>query len=419
MSAEPQPSAMTDDAPTAAVVPSGAERAPLAFIVDNEASIRQFISLILQGNNVDTMEFADCAALRNARSARPPDLVFINVNIDAQDAIQSVEALGKVGFSGAVQLISGREAVALDSVMQVGEKFRLRMLPPLKKPFETPAIQTVIFDLKLGRPPAKVKIELAEALKNNWIEFWYQPKIDLKKKQLAGAEAFARVRHPQHGVLPPSNFMAGADDAALLTLAEQSLVSALKSGLNLSRLGVNLRMAINASIGALTKLPVGDIVRVHRPKVTNWPGIIVDITEQQVVSDISQAIELSRKFSEHNVRLAVDDFGKNYAPLSKLKEMPFAEMKLDRAIVTDKAHAAVCKTVIDLAHGFGSLAVGIGLENASEAVALIGMGCDLGQGFLFGQPMPEERFISLLKQRATVRAAAAPAGAPAAALKRA
>jgi EAL domain-containing protein (putative c-di-GMP-specific phosphodiesterase class I) len=94
----------------------------------------------------------------------------------------------------------------------------------------------------------------------------------------------------------------------------------------------------------------------------------------------------------------------------KLKELPFAEMKLDRSFVvgcgTDKVHAPICKTVIDLAHSFGSLAVGIGLEKASDAMALVSMGCDLGQGFLFGQPMPEERFISLLKQRVTVRAPA-------------
>ena len=111
----------------------------------------------------------------------------------------------------------------------------------------------------------------------------------------------------------------------------------------------------------------------------------------------------------YNVRLAIDDFGRAYTALTKVKELPFAEMKLDRSFVTDcgtdKVNAPICKTVIDLAHSFGSLAVGIGIEKASEVTALVSMGCDLGQGFLLGQPMPEERFISLLKQRATVRPA--------------
>ena len=62
---------------------------------------------------------------------------------------------------------------------------------------------------------------------------------------------------------------------------------------------------------------------------------------------------------------------------------------------TDKVNAPLCKTVIDLAHNFGSLAVAIGIEKASDALALTSMGCDIGQGFLLGQPMPEERFVSL------------------------
>ena len=95
--------------------------------------------------------------------------------------------------------------------------------------------------------------------------------------------------------------------------------------------------------------------------------------------------------------------------------MPFAELKLDRAFVTDcgtdKVNAPLCKTVIDLAHNFGSVAVAIGIEKASDALALVSMGCDYGQGFLLGQPMPEERFVSLLRQRTgakTRSAAAAP-----------
>jgi EAL domain-containing protein (putative c-di-GMP-specific phosphodiesterase class I) len=99
----------------------------------------------------------------------------------------------------------------------------------------------------------------------------------------------------------------------------------------------------------------------------------------------------------------------------RLDQLPFAELKLDRSFVTDcstdKVNAPLCKTVIDLAHRFGSVAVAVGIEKASDALALVSMGCDYGQGFLLGQPMPEERFISLLQQRSGAhgRPAAAPA----------
>ena len=397
-------------------------RGALAFIIDEEGSIRQFVSLILQGSGVDTIEFVDGASFRGTPIARLPDMVFLNVNLEVQDAVASIETLTKAGFTGAVQLMSSRGSAVLDNVKQAGEQMKLPMLPVLKKPFETSAIQKVLSELKLGHGPAPsgVKITLAEALKNNWVEFWYQPKIDLRRKQLAGAEAFARVCHPEHGVLLPGSFMPGADDASVHTLAERALVSALQSGLNLSRNGVNLRIAINVPVKCLVTLPVDKIVREHRPSVDDWPGLMIDVSEAQIITELKLANDLSKKFAEHHVRLAIDDFGKGHASLTKLKELPFAEMKLDRSFVvgcgTDKIHAPICKTVIDLAHSFGALAVGIGLEKASDASALVSMGCDLGQGFLFGQPMPEERFTALLKQRVMVRpvAAAAPA-APASA----
>jgi EAL domain-containing protein (putative c-di-GMP-specific phosphodiesterase class I)/CheY-like chemotaxis protein len=397
-------------------------RGALAFIIDEEGSIRQFVSLILQGSGVDTIEFVDGASFRSTPIARLPDIVFLNVNLEVQDAVASIETLTKAGFTGSVQLISSRGSAVLDNVKQAGEQMKLPMLPVLKKPFETSAIQKVLSELKLGHGPAPsgVKITLAEALKNNWLEFWYQPKIDLRRKQLAGAEAFARVCHPEHGVLLPGTFMPGADDASVHTLAERALVSALKSGLNLSRFGVNLRIAINVPVKCLVTLPVDKIVREHRPSVDDWPGLMIDVTEEQIITELKLANDLSKKFAEHHVRLAIDDFGKGHASLTKLKELPFAEMKLDRSFVvgcgTDKIHAPICKTVIDLAHSFGAMAVGIGLEKASDASALVSMGCDLGQGFLFGQPMPEERFTALLKQRVMVRpAVAAHAATPAAA----
>ena len=403
----------TSAAPQAAIAPAGP--APLCFVIDEESSIRHFVSLILQGIGIDTMEFADGDTFRAARSPRAPDLIFLNVSLDASDAIQSIEALGRLGYAGLVQLMSNRGTAVLENLKQVGEQHKLRMLPVLKKPFETSAIQKIAAEQKLGLAfETETSVSLAEALKNDWVEFWYQPKVDMRRKQLAGAEVFARVRHPQHGIMMPGSFMPGADEASLVTLAEKGLVDGLKAGINFAQLGVNLRIAINISIAALVKLPVLDIVRTHHSQADKWPGLILDLTEEQIVKEITLAREMSKKLAPHNVGLAIDDFGRAYAALSTVKELPFAEMKLDRSFVvdcgTDKINAPICKTVIDLAHGFGALAVGIGIEKASELTALVSMGCDLGQGFLLGQPMPSERFISLLKQRANVRPTAI--GAP-------
>jgi EAL domain-containing protein (putative c-di-GMP-specific phosphodiesterase class I) len=379
-------------------------RVPLCFVVDAEASVRSFLSLILHGTGIDTEEFADGAAMRAALAHRSPNLIFLNVPLESADAIECVAGLGR-SFTGYVQLMSNRGSAVLAHVNSIGEQHRLQMRPPLKKPFETNAVLKILQDLKLGEPPAMAgRIDLEQVLRNGWMEFWYQPKIDLRKKQLVGAEALARARHPINGVLMPSAFLPGATEANLIALSELALTQALRASVSFARLGVSLRLAVNIPVGVLPKLPVAEIVDGYRAQFDKWPGLIIDVSEEQIVKELPLAIEMAKKLDPLGIKLAVDDFGRGFSALARLKELPFAELKLDRNFVTDcgsdKINAPLCKTVIDLAHNFGSMAVAIGIEKASDALALVSMGCDYGQGFLLGQPMTEERFISLLRQRA-------------------
>lgn len=393
---------------------ASAAAVPLCLVVDEEPSICRFVSLIMQGCGLDTGEFTDYPTFLEAVRQANPELVFVNIPLDSGEAIASIVALGKARFSGAVQLMSNRGSAVLEHVKTIGEQNQLRMLPVLKKPFDTQAVIRIVHGLELGiRPASAVTIDLGEALASGWIEFWYQPKIDLRRKRLVGAEAFARARHPRHGVLAPGSFMPGAGADAIKALSELALHTALQAGQNFARLGLSLTMAVNIPVDALVALDIGEIARQHRVPGEPAPSLIIDVTEEQIVSDLSLAQEITRQLRQHNIRLAIDDFGRGYSSLARLKELPFAELKLDRSFVvdcgTDKVNAPLCKTVIDLAHNFGSMAVAIGIEKAADMVALVSMGCDLGQGYLLGQPMPEDRFLALLRQRAQGRLGAPPA----------
>ena len=386
--------------------PGDAEsRVPVIFVVDEEPTIRHFLSLVLHGAGIDTEEFPDGAALRLGLSRRTPELIFLGIGLEFSAAVETIIAIGRLGYTGYIQLMSSRGSAVLEHVKSVGEQHKLQMLPVLKKPFETSAILKIVKELKLGHPaPIAARVGLDEGLRNGWIEFWFQPKIDLRKKQLAGVEAFARLRHPQFGILAPDAFMPGATEPDLVALSELALERVLQTGLNFSHLGINVRFAVNMPVSALVKLSIPEIIRAHRDQLDHWPGLIIDITEEQIVANLALATELTKKLAHVNVKLAIDDFGRGFSSLARLKELPFAELKLGRTFVTDcgtdKVNAPLCKTVIDLAHNFGSAAVAIGIEKASDALALTSMGCDFGQGFLLGQPMPEERFLSLLRQRA-------------------
>ena len=383
------------------------EEARLCFIVDEEPSVCHFLSLVLQGSGLDTQEFRDCHAFRTAMTRCTPDLVFLDIPLDPSEPIASLVTLGKRNFRGHIQLISNRGSAVLEHVKSIGNQHRLNMLPVLKKPFDTNAVVKIVHELKLGEPAAMTAhIRLRDALKNGWIEFWYQPKIDLRRKRLVGAEAFVRVRHPEHGVLPPGALMPDADFDTALALAELGLKNVLAAGKNFQRLGINLQFAIDMPVDVLTKLPMPEIAEQYHRSGDTWPGLIIDVTEEQIVSNLGQAIEITKRLQQYNIALAIDDFGRGYSSLARLKELPFAELKLDDTFVadcgTDRVNAPLCKAAIDLAHNFGSVAVAIGIEKASDVVALVSMGCDYGQGFLLGQPMPEARFVSLLKQRSQI-----------------
>lgn len=401
----PVPTSLSTKSKLNALLSNGAKPATLCFVVDTDKSVRQFISLILHGAGVNTEEFVGDEKLAAALAKRMPEIFFLDVTSEFDEAVECLVALANGHYRGHVQLISSRGFAALTHVKNIGEQYDLKMLPVLKKPIDPQAILGILQKLKLGHAPAIAsRVDLDVALSKGWIEFWYQPKIDLRRKRLVGAESFARARHPQYGLMMPDAFMPGANESSLVKMAEHALVCALKAGLKFAKLGISLQLAINISASALGRVRFLEILQTYRPQFDKWPGLIVDVMEEHIVADLARVSEIARDLKQLEVDLAVDNCGHHYSSLMNLKELPFAEFKLDRAFVADcaasKVNAPLCKSVIDLAHKFGSVAVAIGIEKAPDAEALLRIGCDYGQGFLLGQPMPEELFISLLRQRA-------------------
>ena len=150
-------------------------------------------------------------------------------------------------------------------------------------------------------------------------------------------------------------------------------------------------------------MPVAALVAEYRPQSAAWPGLIVEVTEDQIVRDIALAKDIAAQLRGSGISIAIDDFGAGYSSFSSLRNLPFAELKIDRSFVrncaTDATNAAICQTAIDLAHRFGSAAVAEGVESQADLQALMVMGCDFGQGALIAPPMPKERFLDLLRQR--------------------
>ena len=251
---------------------------------------------------------------------------------------------------------------------------------------------------------ASPQINVEQALREKWLEIWYQPKIDLKRKCLAGAEALARIHHPNLGVLLPGQFLAGVDDDTLALLTEHALLTTLYDWNTFNDAGYNLHLAINVPVSALLRLPIPTLVKESRPQD---PTLARPRGRSEGRSDRPrhQARAGNRAPAQglSGVTVAIDDFGGGYSSFASLRELPFAELKIDHTFVKDCAtegiNGAICQTAIDLAHRFGSVAVAEGIENMADLQALQVMRCDFGQGVLLAPPMPKERFIALLNQR--------------------
>jgi EAL domain-containing protein (putative c-di-GMP-specific phosphodiesterase class I) len=249
---------------------------------------------------------------------------------------------------------------------------------------------------------AVARVSIDEALSNHWLDVWYQPKIDLRRKCLAGAEALVRMHHPQAGLLWPEDYLGALDEESLLKLSEYSLTASLRHWTMFAEAGFELRLSVNMPASLLPKIPVSALVATHRPQSEKWPGLILELTEDQIVRDLPAIRQIAKEFKTSTIALAIDEFGAGYSSFSSLRDLPFTELKLHALFVkncaADVTNAAICQTAIDLAHRFGSVVVAEGIDAIADLQALIVMGCDLGQGMLVGAPLPKDRFVDALRQ---------------------
>jgi EAL domain-containing protein (putative c-di-GMP-specific phosphodiesterase class I) len=384
----------------------------LCFVVDDEPAVGRFIARALREvGDLNVEQFVDLPSMALAIHQRIPDIIFLDVSLGTSDAVDAIRYLSAIKYRGAVQLMSGRGAGLLDDVRLIGERHGLRMRAALTKPFRVDRIAAIAHEERLlsggirpeenpvdGERPPSLRVDLREALDRNWLEVWYQPKLAVRGRSLAGAEGLARVRHPDHGIVLPSAFIPQARDEDLTALAEYALHVALRDASDFAGSGRTMRLAINMPVESLMRLPVAAIVRDAHGKRNDWPGIIIEVTEDQVIRDIPAAHEIATQLRIYQIGLALDDFGSGYSSLARLKELPFAELKLDRSFVSgcslNADNAALCRTSIELAHRFGCVAVAEGVETAGDLATIQQVGCDLAQGFLFARAMPKAALIT-------------------------
>ncbi len=246
-------------------------------------------------------------------------------------------------------------------------------------------------------------LSLAErALAKGWIRPHYQPKVDLRTGKICGFEALLRWRMPGGSMQAPATIAAAFSDSALspkvLGLMLAKVLADLKRW---SDRGIRLPVAINVSDLDLRQLDLAKYLleRVERAGVP-YELLDIEVTESVFLGQGAEhAGKVLAQLSAAGVRIALDDFGTGYASLSNLKSFPIDVIKIDqsfvRNLVTDPDDRAIVATMITLGRSLSMEVVAEGIENHQHLDFLRGAGCDVGQGYLFGEAMPAARIPGL------------------------
>ena len=249
----------------------------------------------------------------------------------------------------------------------------------------------------------RIEADLRKGIERDELEVHYQPFYSLGDKHIVGAEALVRWRHPTNGLIGPARFIPIAEETGLiLPLGRYVLDKACWQVRSIrDRLGVDLPISVNLSPRQFQQS--GLLSQVAAALDANGlPSemLIFEITETMVMEDLSGAREVMKKLNRLGVRLAIDDFGTGHSSLAYLKQFPVHEVKVDRTFVQGVAESpvdsAIVRTVIDLAKAMGISTVAEGVETENQVAELKMLGCPVGQGFYFSQPLRAEEFDELL-----------------------
>ena len=245
-----------------------------------------------------------------------------------------------------------------------------------------------------------VEKDLVTAISNEELLLYYQPQIDLQNGKMLSAEALIRWDHPSRGILSPASFIEIAEKSRLLEgisewVIDESIafLGRLRtSGIEKFRLSINLSAADFRNEHLCSKIQTA--LEKH-----GVPGDMlgIEITESMIITDLQSAMISVSNLKDMGISIAIDDFGIGYSSMSYLKNFAADVLKIDRSFIMDgfedNKNAKIVNGIINLGHSLDMTVVAEGIEDEAQETFLTNAGCEIGQGYLFARPMPEQEFL--------------------------
>lgn len=390
--------------------------AELSFLVveDNDFQRDTVVAMLkrLQARNVyaaaDGRKALDILANLDA----PVDVILSDLEMPTMDGMELIRHVGAGGYRNAVIIASALEPTLLAAVETMTKAYKINLLGVLNKPITVRSLDELLARYvpvvagPAGRAPSRLVFtldEIMDGLEQNEFEAAFQPKIEIASRHIIGAEALARWRHPQQGLVPPSAFIrvledAGKIDELLWVMLRRS--AAFCSALNTA--GKDATVAVNLSLTSLHNLELANRVAEIMQSYNIAPRqIVLEVTESAATTDVGRTLENLTRLRMKGFGLAIDDYGTGYSSMQQLTRIPFTELKIDRSFVTNAATHETAKVIlnssIDLAKKLKIAALAEGVETQREWDLLEELGCDLAQGYFIARPMPLDAYLDWLQ----------------------
>jgi diguanylate cyclase (GGDEF)-like protein/PAS domain S-box-containing protein len=264
------------------------------------------------------------------------------------------------------------------------------------------ANMNIIFHRKLS-----MENDLKRALEaGDQFVLFFQPQISAKSRRIVGMEALVRWQHPEHGIIPPNEFIPLAEETGLiLQITEWVYDRACRELALWKNAGFKgIRMSVNFSPKDIARNDFLELVKKGLKKhAINASTLDIEVTESIIMSDRENAILKLKELSALGVSISVDDFGTGYSSLGYLRDFPIHTIKIDKSFVqeivnTDQTNPIV-SAITALAKGYKMNLIAEGIETQDQMAVLEALGCDVMQGFLFSRPVAGEEALHFLKQQ--------------------
>ena len=369
--------------------------APHVCVVDHKPHIRTFLTETLEDLGFLAHQCGRASEVNAALRDVELDLIVLGLLFPESDVTRVLHVLARSGYRGKVMLFGARASSALLALHELGEQLGLAMLPPLRTPFRDSDLQDNLSAFLPIPPSPSLPIDVDEALRNNWLELWYQPKIDLHRMSLRAAEAQVCMRHPAWGIVVADSFIQTDSDPQFRALSEFVVGRAMTDWMHFVQRRAAVEMVIPLPVSVFEDEEFVDRLCWRLPDHAAFARLTVEINSVDVSRDTELVKRAARQLQACNVVIAIDDIMGEVSWLD-VSDFPIAELQVAPSFVsgcaTDRQKRAACGKVLDIAERRSALATAKGLDATADFRAVCDMGFDLGQGALFGKPMEAHKF---------------------------